>query len=97
MRVAGQNPNCMLPQVIIDATVPDILHLEINTLKIYLIVLCLWTFRSNCDLGKEVWTSLKSAMPSKAVEVFSQAESFCDARAEGKSCPKRSCPWKSCC
>ena len=83
IRYAGQNPNCFLPQSMINNTIPDILHLEINTLRIFLIELCLQTFRSECLLSQQIWSDLKSEMPTYAAELFQLTENYTASRSAG--------------
>ena len=91
IQAAGQSPDCLIPQSIIDNTVPDILHLQLNSLKIIFVQFGLVTFRSPDNLlAQRLWTKLKKSL-SKCAHVsndfFGSIENFCNARAAGNALP----------
>lgn len=81
---AGQGPNCLIPQSIIDWLVPDILHLEINTVKSILVQACVMTMQSKNTLTRTIWNELldhSHSIPNEAAQVFTQIEEFCRSKS----------------
>ena len=86
MASAGQKPQPILTQDIIDRTLPDVLHLMINTCKYYFIEISLSTIRSKCGLRQQMWEAILEKVPQQTLPFFQKVEEYAHLRATSVSC-----------